>query len=83
MCHTENIYGDKHKKQPDARKLLESPILLVVASQMFFMFIALLWAKCSKLHLAHNRVLCRFLLKPCYIFLNNLLPTSSNLLSAT
>ena len=31
MCHTENTYGDKHKKQPDARKLLEYPILLVVA----------------------------------------------------
>ncbi len=45
MCHTENTYGDKHKKQPDVRKLLESPILLVVASQMFFMFIALLRAK--------------------------------------
>ena len=45
MCHSENIYGDKHKKQPDARKLLESSILLVVASQMFFMFIALLRAK--------------------------------------
>ena len=50
MCHSENIYGDKHKKQLDARKLLEYPILLVVASLMFFMFIALLWAKCSLLH---------------------------------
>ena len=47
MCHSENIYGDKHKKQPDARKLLEYSILLVVACLMFFMFIALLWAKCS------------------------------------
>ena len=49
MCHSENICGDKHKKQPDARKLLEYPILLVVACLMFFMFIALLWAKCSLL----------------------------------
>lgn len=31
---------------------------------MFFMFIALLWAKCSKLHFAHNRAFCLFLLKP-------------------
>ena len=50
MCHSEHIYGDKHKKQLDARKLLEHPMLLVVASQMFFMFIALMWTKCSLLH---------------------------------
>ncbi len=36
MCHSENIYGDKHKQQADARKLLEYPILLVVACLMFF-----------------------------------------------
>ena len=50
MCHSENIYGDKHKKQPDARKQFKHPILCVVFCQMFFMFIALLWAKCSLLH---------------------------------
>ena len=50
MCHSENIYGDKHKKQPDARKRFKHPILCVVVCLMFFMFIALLWAKCSLLH---------------------------------
>ena len=35
MYHSENIYGDKHKKQSDARKQLEFPILLVVAAKCF------------------------------------------------
>ena len=50
MCHSENIYGDKHKKTAGCSQTVRVYYTTGGCSLMFFMFIALLWAKCSLLH---------------------------------
>ena len=83
MCHSDNIYGDKHKKTVGcSQTTITSYIISGCKPNVFYVYRPI----GGKVQLAapikgfaYNRVFYRFLSKPCHIFTKHFSPINCDL----